>query len=255
LVAQRRGALNDRRLVLRASAFAAFVVSVLLTAGAAGAEGPLLQPFGAGPVPAAPWQVAGLPQQRLPFTRFDVVELDGARALRVEADASYGNLVHPLRLEAPHGHLAWRWRIETPVDGADLRTRAGDDTTLKVCVFFDEPLARLPFVERQLLRMARLRSTEALPAATVCYVWDPRLPEGSVLPNAYTRRLRYLVLRSGAPLQAWRSERRDLAADFLRLFGDEMRAAPAIAGVAIGADADNSHGRGLAFVADLRLEP
>ena len=233
----------------------ALVAFVLLLAGTVRADAPSLQPFGSGPAPAAPWQVAGLPQQRLPFTRFAVVDFDGAPALRVESDASYGNLVHPLRLDAPHGQLAWRWRIETPLPAADLRTRAGDDTALKVCVFYDAPLSAVPFVERQLLRLARLRSGEHLPAATVCYVWDASLPEGSVLPNAYTRRLRYLVLRSGAPLQAWRSERRDLDADFLRLFGDEVREVPAITGLGIGADADNTGGRGLAFVADLRLEP
>lgn len=242
-------------IVRSASAVAALVVSVLLGAGAARAEGPLVQPLGAGPVPAAPWHVVGLPQQRKPVTRFEVVDLDGARALRVEADDSYGNLVHPLPFEPPHGHLSWRWRIDAFVDAADLRTRAGDDTTLKVCVLFDEPMASVPFVERQLLRLARLRSPEWLPAATVCYVWDPRLAEGTVLPNAYTRRVRFIVLRSGAPLQAWRSERRDVVADVMRLFGDELREPPPVAGVLVGADADNTHGRGLAFVADLRLEP
>lgn len=245
--------------MMRAAAFAAVSAAALAAAlglaGAASAEGPLLQPFGAGPVPAAPWHVVGLPQQRKPVTRFEVVELDGARALRVEAEDAYGNLVHPLQLDPPHGQLAWRWRIDTFVDAADLRHRAGDDTTLKVCVLFDEPMASVPFVERQLLRLARLRSPEWLPAATVCYVWDRRLAEDTVLPNAYTRRVRFLVLRSGPPLQAWRTERRDVVADVMRLFGDELREAPPIAGIAIGADADNTHGRGLAFVADLRLDP
>lgn len=235
----------------RASLLAALI---LLLAGTVRAGVPVLQPFGAGPVPAGPWQLAGLPQQRLPFTRFAVVELDGAPVLQVEADASYGNLVHPLRLEAPPGHLAWRWRIETPLAAADLRTRAGDDTALKVCVFFDAPLDAVPFVERQLLRVARLRSGEHLPAATLCYVWDARLPEGSMLPNAYTRRLRYLVLRSGPPLREWRSERRDLGADFGRLFGDEVRGLPPIVGIGIGADADNTGGRSLAYVTDLTFE-
>ena len=229
---------------------------VLSLAATASAEGPLLQPFGAGPVPAAPWHVAGLPQQRKPYTRFEVVELDGRRVLRVETDDAYGNLVHPLQIEEPRGHLVWRWRIDQFVEAADLRTRAGDDTTLKVCVMFDEPMTNVPFVERQVLRLARLRSAEWLPSATVCYVWDNRLPVGTVLANAYTRRLRYLVLESGKePLAPWRSERRDVVADVMRLFADELREAPAIVGVGIGADADNTHGHGIAHVADLVLEP
>ena len=242
----------DRRLLPR---LIVLVTSVLLAA-AARAEGSLLQPLGAGPVPAPPWHVAGLPQQRKPYTRFEVVELDGRHALRVESDNAYGNLVHPLQVANTALHLAWQWRVDQLVDAADLRTRAGDDTALKVCVFFDEPMAQVPFVERQMLRIARARSDEGLPSATVCYVWDNTLPVGTTLPNAYTRRMRYLVLESGADhLHQWRSERRDVAADFMRLFGDENREPPPIVGVAIGADADNTHGRSLAHVADLTLEP
>jgi len=65
------------------------VCSVL---GAAQAQAPLLQPFTVpGATPPLPWQVAGLPNQKKPFTRFSLVDLDGRRALKVEADHSYGN--------------------------------------------------------------------------------------------------------------------------------------------------------------------
>lgn len=232
------------------------LIALLLAGAAARADVPLLQPLGAGPAPAAPWHVAGLPQQRKPFTRFELIELDGRRVLRVEADDSYGNLVHPLQFEESRAQLAWRWRVDQLVAAADLRTRSGDDTALKLCVFFDEPMANVPFVERQVLRLARLRSAEWLPAATVCYVWDNRLPAGTALTNAFTRRMRYLVLESGDEhLRQWRDERRDVVADFMRLFGDEVAQVPAIVVVGIGADADNTHGRSIAYVADLTLVP
>jgi Protein of unknown function (DUF3047) len=92
----------------------------------------------------------------------------------------------------------------------------------------------------------------------LCYVWDPVLAPGSVLPNAYTRRLRWMVLQGqGSGLGIWRSEQRDLRADFLRAFGDEAGAAgelPRIAAVLVGADADNSRGHGLAHVSGLLLQ-
>jgi hypothetical protein len=242
------------RALPRLPALAAF----LLFAASAHAER-LLQPLAApAAMPAAPWKVVGLPKQRMALTRFALVDIDGRRALRVEAQDSYGNLVHPLELSPPSAplHLTWQWRVDRLVEAADLRTRAGDDTALKVCVFFDLPIGQVPFVERQLLRLARARSGEDLPSATVCYVWDNRLPVGSVLDNAYTRRVRYLVLRSGLPApRQWSNERRDLGADFMRLFGDESPRLPAIVGIGIGADADNTHGDGLGHVAELRLEP
>lgn len=227
---------------------------VLLLAVASARAEPLLQPLAGadGALPPAPWRYAGLPTQREPATRYGMAGVDGRRALRIEAESSYGNLVHPLQRPAEALQLSWSWRVDSFAAGADLRRRDGDDNAVKVCVLFDLPLARVPFVERQLLRLARARSAEALPAATVCYVWDALLLAGSVLPNAYTRRLRYLVLRSGAE-PGWRDERRDIAADFRQLFGDESTEVPAVLAIALGADADNTRGRSLAHVADLVL--
>jgi hypothetical protein len=225
-------------------------------AGAAPAAGLVPLDAGSGPVPPAPWHVEGLPLQKKPFTRFSIEQVDGRRVLRVEADRSYGNLVHPLPGGDAGRFLSWRWRVDVPNEHANLRTRAGDDSAAEVCVMFDLPLQAVPFVDRQMVRLARTQSAELLPAATVCYVWDTHLPIGTTLDNAFTRRIRLIVLRGAdmAPM-TWRIERRDVRADFLRLFGDEATEVPDIIGVGIGADADNTQSRSLSYIADLVLEP
>jgi Protein of unknown function (DUF3047) len=197
---------------------------------AAQAETPL--PFGAAAAPPlAPWHVAGLPKQSKPLTSFAVIDLDGRRALRIEADNSYGNLVYPLQPARSVARLSWQWRADELIEADDLRTKSGDDTALKVCVFFDLPLEKVPFVERQLLRVVRGQSNEPLPAATICYVWDAHLPVGTAIPNAFTKRVRYKVLESGAArLHQWTAERRNLAADFIELFGDESKEVPVVTG-------------------------
>jgi hypothetical protein len=211
---------------------------------------PLAGPAGA--APPAPWVFAGLPAQRLPATRFQLDDLYGASALRIEAVGAYGNLLHPLAA-VPAGVLAWRWRVDRRLPGADLRTKQGDDTSLKVCAMFDLPRARVPFIERQLLRLAESRVGQPLPNATLCYVWDPAWPRDTVLPNAYTRRVRYITLGTAEP--GWQRERRALAADFLRAFGDEATTVPALTAIAVGADSDNTGGHSLGWVGDLRLDP
>lgn len=230
------------------------LLSLACAAGVAGAE--TLSLGAPGATPRAPWHVAGLPHQSKPFTRFSVVDLDGHRAVRIESESAYGNLVHPLTPPRAVARLSWQWRADELIDADDLRTKSGDDVALKVCVFFDMPLDKVPFVERQVLRVARSQSDEPLPAATVCYVWDAHLPVGTSIPNAFTKRLRYKVLESGpARLRQWTAERRDLAADFIELFGNESSEVPAVIGVAVGADTDNTRTHSLSFVADLALEP
>lgn len=218
--------------------------------------GPALAPLApAASFPVAPWREAGLPKQTLPKTGYEVVMLDGRNVLRIESSGSYGNLVHELPAAAPAPQqLSWRWRLDRPIAGADLRGKATDDAALKVCVLFDQPLSQLPVVDATQLRLARAVSGEALPSSTLCYVWDPSLTAGQVLPNAYTRRMRWMVLQGqGSALGGWREERRDLQADFLRVFGDEARTMPRVQAVLVGADADNTAGRGLGYVADLVL--
>ena len=237
----------------------------LAAAGHAVAQSVELPPFSASEsaVPAAPWRIAGLPVQgkaAVPVTRFDITPVDGRKVLRVQTDGSYGNLVHALpgvKL-APAAQLRWRWSLDQPLTNADLRQRRSDDSPLKVCLLFDMPTARLSLVDRSMLSLARSVSGEKLPSATLCYVWDHALPAGTLLANAYTSRVRMLVLDSGDKrLGQWVSHQRDVAADFKQAFGRENGSdgLPALEGILVGADSDNAGGQSLAYVGDITLGP
>ena len=146
--------------------------------------------------------------------------------------------------------------MEQPNAGTDLRVKAGDDAAVKVCLSFDLPLDAVPFVERQLLRLARSRSGEALPAATLCWLWAGAEERGALLDNPYTRRVRVIVLRNQTDTPgAWLEESRDVAADFRRAFGDESATVPPLTAVIVSGDADNTGGRSVAFVSGLGFEP
>ena len=211
-----------------------------------------------GTVPPAPWRVVGLPRSSKPLTQFDLVPMDGHPVLRVQTDHSYANLVHdlPNLALAPGMQLRWRWRLDQPLHSTDLRQRAGDDSPLKVCALFDLPIEQLDFVERNLLRAARSMSGEKLPAATLCYLWDARLPAGTLLDNAFTHRLRMIVVDSGEQhLGEWVAHTQNLAADFHRAFGKEAPNLPPLLGLLVGADSDNTAGHSLGYVGDVTLSP
>ena len=208
------------------------------------------------------WRFVGLPNKpEVSATRFDLGQVDGVAGVQMRTDNSYGTWAHDWRGSA--GTLQWRWRLDQALSGgqrpADLRRKDGDDAALKVCVMFDHALDRVPFGERTLLRVARAVTGENLPAATVCYLWDPLQTSSTSAANPYSRRVRYVVLQGrGAPEQQWLSESRDVAQDFLALFGDELPAGsttaalPPVSAVVIGADSDNTQARSSGWVAQLR---
>ena len=217
-----------------------------------------LQPFSTatGETLPPPWRIVGLPKGKAPLTTIDIVTLDGARVLRLASDKSYGTALHELAPVVPGAgsSLRWRWRLDQPMPEADLRRKDADDSPLKVCAMFDMSLDKLGFLERSVLRLARALSAEKLPAATLCYVWDHRLPVGTQLPNAYNPRVHYVVLDSGdMQLKHWRTHEQDIVADFKKAFGHETDVMPPLVAIVVGADADNTQGTSLAYLGELTL--
>jgi len=235
---------------LLAAFAAALAAAPLLAATPAPAALTAFSSAAAGSIPA-PWRIVTLP--RLPkHTRYDIVAVDGEYVLRVVANGSYANLLHPLDgVRAPR--LSWRWRVMQPIDRSDLTRKDGDDVPARVCVLFDLPLERLAFADRVKVELGRALFDRDLPAASICYVWDRQLAPGTWLANAYTDRVQMLVLRRGG-YGAWAGESRDLAADFARAFPHEARGGlPPLAAIGVSADGDSTGGASLAYFGDLKL--
>ncbi len=204
-----------------------------------------------------PWRIVTLP--KIPnHTRYTVETSDGRKAVHAEADASYANAVHPINADVSATPvLRFAWRVDRFPAESDITTKAGDDLAAKVCVLYDMPLDRLSFLDRTKVQLGRRLFDPQLPAATVCYVWDRTQPVGRWLDNAYTNRVRMLVLRSGANGEQgrWFDERRDLRADFQQAFPREAASGlPIVAALAFATDADNTKSRASAWFGDLSLE-
>ena len=201
------------------------------------------------------WQLSELPKSKTHLTEFTPVKLDGDAVLAVHTQASYGVLAHLWQGPAPE-FLSWRWLLAQPLAGTDIRTKAGDDAALKVCVMFDQPLADVPFFQRASLAVARAATGQNLPSATLCYLWDNHYPAGTHGVNPYTARLRYKVLNGSESVTGqWVTQRQRVADDFAQLFGQESPVMPPIIAIAVGADSDNTKGNSLGYLAQLRWLP
>lgn len=213
-----------------------------------------IAPFSAGPVgtaPALPWRAAKLP--KVPReTRYRLVEDGGVVVLEADANASMAGLVHPLAadpLTTPI--LAWRWKVSGVPANAQFGTKQGDDFAARVYVLFDYDTAKLPLMTRMKLMLARALYGEAVPAAGLCYVWDAHAAIGTTGWSPYTDRLRVIVVESGAAdAGRWKTVRRNVVQDYRAAFGEEP---PALSGVAIATDSDNTGARLTAWYGDLQL--
>jgi hypothetical protein len=92
--------------------------------------------------------------------------------------------------------------------------------------------------DRTLSELAQLLTGEPLPHATLMYVWDPALPEGTIVHHPNSSRIRHLVIQSGdAGLGRWTDHERNLKQDFERVFGEE---AGPLEGIAAFSNSNNT---------------
>lgn len=159
----------------------------------------------------------------------------------VEASArnSASGLVHDVNVDlAQYPVLRWRWKIENLLAKGDVHTRAGDDYPARLYVTFAYDRKRVGFLERTKFEAVKLFYGEYPPIAALNYVWDGKAPAGTSVPNAYTARARMIVVESGpARVGEWVTVERNILDDYRNAFGGEP---PAISGVAIMTDTDNT---------------
>lgn len=177
---------------------------------------------------------------KIVHNKFSLIADEGKTVLRVESDNSAGSLGMPLTTSGVGAGalLEWQWKVSRVLDKADMSARTGDDFAARVYVFFDVAMDSLSFADRTKLRLARMIAGPDVPTAALCYVWDNTHRVGHTQWSPYTNRARMIVLQSGTSnIEKWMTESRDIAADFRDAFGFD---APAVTGVAVGNDTDNT---------------
>jgi hypothetical protein len=203
----------------------------------------------------AGWSLLTLPRQKPP--EFNLVRDGGVTVLHVRSDAAVGSAAFRLHVDPrAAGRLSWRWKVDRVLAKAHFGSKQGDDFAARVYVSFDVPVESLSLAQRAKMKLAKLVYGADLPTAAICYVWDNHAAIGTNAWNPYTDRVRLVVLQSGEVRAGeWVVESRDVEADFRAAFGGSWKGAtPAVSGVAVSADTDQTLEKVNAWFGDLRLE-
>lgn len=132
---------------------------------------------------------------------------------------------------AAYPFLSWRWRVRTlPVNGNESSKKTNDSAAgVYVCFKAFNPL---PYC--------------------IKYVWSSSVPAGTVLDSPHRKATRIMVLRSGpAGLSAWTAEKRNVYADYLKVFGKIAVKNPV--GIAVLTDSDDTRSRAAADYDDFAV--
>lgn len=187
-------------------------------------------------------------------TRYTLVEEEGTIVVRAVSDNAASALIYPLHIDLKqYPVVQWRWKVENVLEKGDARQKDGDDYPARLYITFDADAADLGWFEKFRFESYHLLHGFYPPLAALNYLWANKLPVGSLLPNIYSPRVKMLVVNSGeAQLGEWVTQERNLYEDYLRAFGE---APPAVTGIAIMTDTDNTGERATAYYGDIRLLP
>jgi len=99
--------------------------------------------------------------------------------------------------------LQWSWQAVTLPKGGDGRKSATDDQAAQLYVTFP-------------------RFPQAVRSRIISYLWDTTAPAGSIFKSEKTGTVYYVVVESGSSkLGRWIVERRNVAEDFKKIYGEE----------------------------------
>lgn len=164
-------------------------------------------------------QTWGLPQHDM-----TIEENDGHRVLhlksKIESSTISKDIKGKVNLKTTP-IIEWSWRVVALPRGADSRKKNTDDQAAQLYVTWP-------------------RFPKELRSQIIGYVWDTTAPAGSFVKSQKTGMVTYVVVRSGAAdLGKWLTERRNVADDYRKIYGEQPDAPGAIS-IAIDSDDTSS---------------
>lgn len=208
-------------------------LSVCALALLAGCATPVTSP----PPAAEGWQPLALPGKRP--TSYSWTEKDGRPALEAASERSAS--IWRKKLDpalGSVGEVSFSWWAQGLIANANVSDVDREDAVARVIFGFGGDVDQLPLRTRMKFELAQALTGEAPPYATLMYVWDSKLPVGTVVVNPRSDRIRKIVVDSGpAELRRWREHRRNLVEDFRLAFGE---APGPLLSMAVMTDSDNN---------------
>lgn len=178
------------------------------------------------------WPVVGFGDFRAEASVVDAASagLTGHGAKVLHVDGADSGLMVGCEGEADVSELrfaSWAWKATTLPTGGDFRAKETNDQALQLLFGFEG-------------------------GKIVGYIWDTTGEVGaSGSGMAWREDVRVIVLQSGsARLGSWVHERRDLYADFERLFGEPP---PAFGGVAVQSNSQHTESEAAGYVSRITL--
>lgn len=181
-------------------------------------------------------------------TEYELVHSERGGVVRARSRESTSYLARKCRVVlTEHPVLEWRWKIEDIIEEGNVHVRVQDDAPANLLVTFDydglDLLHRLKIVAMHAL------GYDTIPKRGLIYTWANRASLHTAFPNSQVPWIYQVVVQSGSTdVGTWQTERRNVRADYRRIFGEEP---PPVQRVALVTDTESTDGEVTAYYGDI----
>ena len=170
-----------------------------------------------------------------PAYDFEVVQDGGHKALRLRSHDDHSTIARDLAVDlARTPVLEWTWRIRALPTGGDVRQRATSDLSAHLFVVWP-------------------RAPALLRSRLIGYGWDATAPAGTIVQSRKTRTVTFVLLHSGTEgLDRWITERRNVVADYRRIYGEAPENPGALA---LSIDTNDTRSAAEGLIGSIRFVP
>lgn len=182
-------------------------------------------------------------------TTYQLVKDGSTVVIKAISEASASGLMKKITID-PHEYpvVRWRWKVENLLQKSDVNRKDGDDYPARLYITFAYEPDKVGLGKKLKYKAGQALFGD-IPIAALNYVWDGKSPPGTIVDNAFTDFAKMIVIESGAQrIGSWVEEERNVYRDYQLAFGEEP---PAINGVAIMSDTDNTKERAVAYYGDI----
>lgn len=181
-------------------------------------------------------------------TEYKLVRSEQGVVLRAHSNTGASAVGTRCRVDlTTHPILEWQWKVEDIVHQGRAGVKGRHDFPARIYISFDYD--GLSLLKRLKLTALRALGFEAVPRRSLIYSWANHAPRDTVVRSPYVEWLRQLSVRSGSTdVGTWVTERRNVRADYRRIFGEEP---PPVNGIALMTNSEHTGEPVTAYYGDI----
>ena len=185
-------------------------------------------------------------------TEYSLVSEDGTVVLQATAHNSASFLAAKAEFDPKEfPMLSWRWKVKQGIPAANTAEQSKEDSPARIMVAFDGDMSKLSAKDRFAATAAKSISGQALPYATLMYIWGEKVAADSITASSRSARIKMLAVNANeAGVGQWQSHSRNLVQDFKRAFGEEPGK---VLSIEVMTDTDNTSADAQAFYGDIAV--